>query len=391
VEGLESCDDGDQDNGNGCNTDCRVSGTVQWQLLVNGPANGNDSGSDVVVDDEQNVHFNGLLIDTGNVPQRWQASVRPNKTPLGTSADNFTNNYVTRIHALARYENVLVDVGVRTSASSNDNIWVRQRDADGEMWTKSIDGIGLDDAGLGAAIDGAGNVIVVGYETNDAGRDASLIKLDSTGESIFHQTYNNADTFDDDAHAVTILSDDSFVVAGAVGVSLGNQDAWIARYTSGGALQWQRSFSGSSGVDDAALAVAVNADDEIFAAGLVGVDGDQESLLWLARLGPDGEPKWEITDEASNGSALASDLAIDSTGALVVVGAEYSESQGRDILVRKYTAAGQLMWKVARHSYDAEWDTANGVALDDNDAIYVAGTMVVPGHLSDIWLAKYNP
>ncbi|MGB1278085.1 MAG: hypothetical protein ACPG77_20230, partial [Nannocystaceae bacterium] len=85
------------------------------------------------------------------------------------------------------------------------------------------------------------------------------------------------------------------------------------------------------------------------------------------------------------------DLAIDSTGAFVVVGTEYTVSQGGDILVRKYTADGEMMWEDVRHSFASESDAATGVAIDQMDAIYVAGKLVTPDRLSDIWLAKYNP
>ncbi|MGB1015630.1 MAG: hypothetical protein ACPG4T_15950, partial [Nannocystaceae bacterium] len=292
VEGFESCDDGDQDNGNGCNTDCRISGSLQWQILVNGPANGNDSGSDVAVDTEQNIHFNGLLIGTGNVPLRWQASVRPDKTPLGTSANNFPVNYVTKVYGLAAHKTVLVDVGIHSSALSNDNIWVRQRDADGQIWSHSLDAFGLDDAGIGVAIDGAGNVVVVGYESNEEGRDASLIKFDSTGETLFEETYNHSGVLNDEAYAVAILSDDSIVVTGAVGFAADDQNAWVALYDPQGVEKWSRVFAGSFGFNDAASAVAVNADDEIFTAGFVGA-GDEDTHLWIARLGSDGAPMWE--------------------------------------------------------------------------------------------------
>ncbi len=391
LEGVERCDDGDTVNGNGCNIDCEISGSLQWQMFANGAANANDYGAEVAVDAQQNVHINGILrVGSGN-PSRWYASMRPDKSGLKSGNDQFPTNFVTDLSGLAVAGADLIDIGTRSTGSDGKNMWIRRRSATEELWSRGFDGIGEEDGGLDVAVDSTGHIVAVGFETTDLGRNVLLVKLDPEGASVWRQTYNHSGTLDDEGHGVAIAADDDIVVAGTVGFASDDQNAWVARYNSDGNLLWLRTFAGPAGVDDSAEAVVVDPADHVIVTGFLGIDGMLQSTMWLARLAPDGVPVWELEDTQSGVFAAGTDVALDSTGALAVVGVALSEEQGLDVLVRKYTASGELMWEDIRHSTEANWDAAHGVAIDAEDSIYVVGTMWAPEQGGNIWLAKYNP
>ncbi len=389
-EGVERCDDGDNQNGNGCNNDCEISGTLQWQMFVNGPGEDNDFGADIVIDSAQNVHVNGILIDKGGVPARWHASLRPDKTLLETGHGNLPNELITELNGLALAGDDLIDIGTKATSTLGDNIWFRRRSGSEELWVRGIDATGEEDVGLDVAVDSAGNIVGVGYETTEFGQDVAIVKLDPEGTVLWHETTHSSGTLNDTGHAVAIAAGDDIVVGGSIGFATGNSNAWVARYNPDGELQWQRTFSGAAGFDDAIEAVAVDAADNIIVGGFFSTDGMLGAMLLLARLTPDGVPDWE-TEQATPGAAT--DLALDSTGAIAMTGVVYSEEQGLDMLIHKYTNTGELMWADIRNSFDAAWDAARGVAIDDEDSIYVIGSMSVldPINVADIWIAKYNP
>jgi hypothetical protein len=80
-------------------------------------------------------------------------------------------------------------------------------------------------------------------------------------------------------------------------------------------------------------------------------------------------------------------VAIDSAGSVVVGGVELVGPTDIDAWVRKYNADGDTLWTVSPEVSDASTEFANGIAIDSNDYVLVAGGSS-PG---DAWLVKYTP
>ena len=100
----------------------------------------------------------------------------------------------------------------------------------------------------------------------------------------------------------------------------------------------------------------------------------------------------EIDNPASTGDG-GFDVAVDSAQNIVIVGAHdrVDLMEGENALVRKYDADGVLLWE-RQHDEAMLGDRANGVAIDSQDAIVVAGTVDAgDGSGPALWVRKYAP
>jgi uncharacterized delta-60 repeat protein len=144
---------------------------------------------------------------------------------------------------------------------------------------------------------------------------------------------------------------------------------------------------------DSAVAVAVQPDGKIVAAGLrrpfVGGAAD----VAIARYAPDGSldatfgSGGKVTTALPGGSdGLAADIAVQPDGKLVVVGMAQAAGSAADFLVARYDSAGNLdqSFGVGGIVITGAGDFATDVALDDEGRIVVAGSAA-----GDFAVARY--
>jgi hypothetical protein len=86
-----------------------------------------------------------------------------------------------------------------------------------------------------------------------------------------------------------------------------------------------------------------------------------------------GELLWETTyDGPSHGLDYANALELDARGNAIVCGASYGGRTGRDYVTLKVTARGKRAW-ARRYAGPSDFDEARGVALDPTGNVYVTG------------------
>ncbi|AWV99554.1 SBBP repeat-containing protein [Arcticibacterium luteifluviistationis] len=140
------------------------------------------------------------------------------------------------------------------------------------------------EVGTGVALDASGNVYVVGKYEGTATFGATSIS--SVGnEDIFIAKYNAMGTLqwlqsaggtsDDRGHSVEVDSAGNVYVTGyyegtatfgaTSKTSAGSRDIFIAKYSTGGTLQWLQSAGGSSG--DEGNSVAIDASGNVYSTG----------------------------------------------------------------------------------------------------------------------------
>ncbi len=177
-----------------------------------------------------------------------------------------------------------------------------------QYWQKCFGGLKEDRAcSIQQTLDGG--YIVGGWtESNDGdvsgnhgGRDAWVMKLDSTGRLIWQRCLGGFST--DEAYSVCQTPDGGYIVAGKTrstdGDVFGNRglfDAWVVKLGSGGAIEWQRCIGGSK--VDIAWCVQNTQDGGFVIAGeTASSDGDITENLGrldalVAKLDAHGEIEW---------------------------------------------------------------------------------------------------
>jgi uncharacterized repeat protein (TIGR02543 family) len=226
-------------------------------------------------------------------------------------------------------------------------------------WTTFLGGGGYADAG-GVAVDGSGNVYVVGqsYESwgspvhafNSSYMNSFAAKLDPNGNLIWNTFFGNAPTREDYDFAYGVAVDGSgnaYVVGVSSGswgspirpynpcdYSYGCTDGYLAKFDTNGNLTWNTFLGGDSG-----NGVAVDKNGSIYVVG-----------GFLRKFNSSGNLIWQNTSLGGNA------VAVDTNGNIYVVGDR----------VTKLDSSGNLIWQNTSLG-------GNAVAVDGSGNVYVVG------------------
>jgi hypothetical protein len=249
----------------------------------------------------------------------------------------------------------------------------------GAVWTKWYGGSGEDD-GKAVAVDSSGNVAV-------AGNYQGIVDF-GVGSMTSYTMPGNGPT----------------------------ADAFVARYTSSGAVSWARGMGGDN--SDAAMGVAMGSSGDVvvtgyqlstsadYGGGLLGNRGGSD--MFLAKYaGASGGYLWAKTI-GGTGYDSGTSVAVDS-GANVYVtgyfdlsvdfgGGALSSAGGRDAFLVKYSSAGAHLW--SKRFGSTGQDSGSSVAVDSSGNVFVAGTFTGSINLggttltsaggADIFVAKFS-
>jgi beta-propeller repeat-containing protein len=288
--------------------------------------------------------------------------------------------------------------------------FVRKYDPDGqEVWTRQFGGGGGETA-WGVAVDDTGATYLVGStggalpgQTTAGLFDAFVRKYDPDGQELWTRQFGTPHF--DGARGVAFDPIGNLLVVGNTEgdlpgqASAGGIDAFIRRYDPDGNELWTHQFGALA--DDYGVAVAVDRAGKASVAGTTdGMFPDAaagSSDVFLSGYTRAGEPGWA----RQFGTRLVDDgfgIALDGGGNAYVTGTTDGTLPGQtsagkgDVFVRRYDPFGEAVWTLQFGSPD--WDSAAGIAVDRNGALYVTGETfaALPGQVSsgqrDAFLVK---
>jgi uncharacterized delta-60 repeat protein len=217
---------------------------------------------------------------------------------------------------------------------------------------KVLTNVAGDDTGEAVAVQADRKVVVAG--TTHGGTDIALVRYDTDGAldpSFDGDGIVITDLSGDDAaFAVAIQADGKIVVGGFTddGVS-----AALLRYDTDGTLD--TTFGGGDGVATISagtgavfVAIAIRSDDSIVAAGMGNFTGFFGGDALVARFDPSGVPDASfgggdgITTTKIGFSGFVGDVGLQSDGAIVVVGASLSITGNENVAVLRFDSTGTL-------------------------------------------------
>lgn len=263
----------------------------------------------------------------------------------------------------------------------------------GSVITDMVNGT---DAGSALALQGDGKIVMVGTAHNGSGDDFGIARYNADGtlDSAFGTEGKVLTDFSnntDEANGVAIQADGKIVVAGKVS-SGGNMSFGIARYNVDGSLDTTFNTTGkvvtdlSSGGEDTAYGVAIQADGKIVVAGRAGSSPTQVALVRYntngsldTTFGTNGislTNAENIVNHDGTGIAVAYDVALQSDGKIVVAGDLYHYGHPQ-MFAARFTANGTL-----DPTFDSDGiaavqvenaSSAYGVAIQGDGKIVLAG------------------
>lgn len=316
-------------------------------------------------------------------------------------------------------------------------------------WAESFGGEG-NDSGIAVTVDGIGNVYVVGLFygtatfagttlTSSGGAGMFLAKYNSAGVQQWVQGYSGT-SGGINATGIGLDSSGNIFVAGYYTgtanfggqsfTSAGQQDAFVAKYSSQGQHIWSESFGGIGGdyfnglsVDSAGNVVVIGSfqGNSVSFGGSTSLSsayGTQENVV-LAKYSSTGTNMWAETFFSSAndyGNGIAIDKRVNpqtgvSYDSIFVTGQFYNNinfglgkiltasPNAPNIFVAKFAASGSNIWSYQSSGINGE--NATAVTVDGNGDAIVGGifahqtnlgggTITGTGISDDMFLAKYS-
>ncbi len=191
----------------------------------------------------------------------------------------------------------------------------------------------------------------------------------------------------DEGRDLVLDSFGNVFVTGKIKVSSKNAfDTILIKYNSGGDMEWNKTWGGSS--DDAGLSIDVDTSNNIYVAGWTksfGVNGSYD--ISLLKFDNNGLLLWSQTwggDKKDTGHGIVVDSSY-----IYVVGFTKENLDYGDVVVLKFDDSGALVWN--KTWGESLGDGAYDVDVDISGNIYVTGyTESYGAVLRDLFLAKYD-
>ncbi len=277
----------------------------------------------------------------------------------------------------------------QTNAGYDDAFVRKLSPAGAELWTRQF-GSPAPDWALAVAVDGSGNIIVAGEtygplpgQTRAGSADAFVRKLSPEGAEIWTGQFGSAAS--DRVWGVAVDGSGNIILMGATDGALpgqtnsGSWDAFVRKLSPAGAELWTSQF-GSPGPEGAS-GVAVDGSGNIIVA------GDTESDLpgqtraggrdaFVRKLSPAGAELW-TRQFGSSEPDWALGVATDGSGNIIVAGNTegtlpgQTNAGGDDAFVQKFSPAGVELW-TGQFGSPAP-DVAAGVAVDGSENVILVG------------------
>lgn len=435
VEVGEACDEEDDLDGDGCNTDCKLSGTHKWRKLKD--SLGDDEGHDVatttggehyVVGKFASQQGNGWVLkfhDEGEEDWTLYFGGGPPDAALGLALlekipdDCAPGDVPVTALFVGGYSTPYDDPDDDEPGEKANLIAKRYDDVVGggvQCWTSSYgsqqtpSGMirrGADELHDVAVAPGVEFAVVFGHLREDmngfdANATARAFPLGSQNDLWFWTTGLGTD--DDYARGGVVDEQGRIWMVGHRIEDSGDVDAWIAHLAVSAAdppvptREWT-AVIGDAASDDAFEDLARTPTGDLVAVGSKGNRG------WVTAWHPetmangtDGVPFAEH-ELVTPGDARIHGVAIDSAGAVVVVGEVDTPTNGTDAWVEKLDAALTMsIWSQQIDGTAHGDDTARAVAIAPGDVVLVAGDLLQvkledleDGVDRDVWLDAYEP
>ena len=371
----------------------------------------------------------------------WQDAVSPPGAGQSnsTAVDAAGNTYVT-----GTFSGTATFGATTLTSAGSDDIFVAKRSSSGSwQWATRAGGSGIDRS-FALAVDGSGSVVITGEFrsptiafgtttlTNAGNNDFFVAKLTplgawqwahQVGGSRYESGRNVA--VDGSGNVVVVGSFSSpTITLGAITLTqmLGGISFFVAKLTPTGTWQWANSAGGYHG--DYAKTVAVDGSGNVVMAGFfaspaitlgtITLTNAGEADIFVAKLSPTGGWQWVVSAGGSDFDSVEG-MVLDGSGNVIITGLYTSPALTMgtttltnagtnrdfgDIFVAKLTPTGAWQW--ATGVGGSEGDVGISVAVDASDDVVITGgfasptitfgtTTLTSAGLSDIFVAKLTP
>ncbi len=348
-------------------------GSVLWSTSYTRAAGAHDAGKDITLDVSGNVYVSGASYNGSGNTDYLVLKYNSSGTQQWASTWDYTGADDGGYKIALSGTNVNVTGAVTTTTPGTYKMsTIKLAQASGSITatntstavtTSSVEAV------TDMALDGSGNVIIVGSQYSGGQHDFYVQKLNaSTLSSMFIYTWDGGSSLDDYAKAVTTDASGNVFVAGFSSTSSLGRELTLIKLNSSGTHQWTQT-SGFSG-DDEAADLVTDANGDVYVAGF---KTNSTKDYYTAKYSTGGTKVWEI--EADGNSGLddnATNMALDSLDHVIITGQSKTGSGDYEFLTVKY-AQKEVTTPT---DFDGETPVSNFMYYRNRGQIIAADTII---------------
>lgn len=259
-----------------------------------------------------------------------------------------------------------------------------------ELWTKTYDVAGYDDAAIDIYIDENQDVYLAGttFNAENSGYQVLILKYKSNGDLLWSDVYSHPNSLYNVATSITGF--DNQIYVGGATYSLEKQSDFLAiSYSGSGNLEWIYTW------DNVALNDVVTKIDYhngyISLAGGAQIDPNRWRYAIVNLNSADGGfIEQKITGGSGVGIDRITDLTRDNAGNIYVTGGVVNSATGYDFKTLKLDSDLNVAWEASYNSSGHNNDIANALAVDPFGNVYVTGYSETDDGPTNYTTLKYN-
>ncbi|MCB0726094.1 MAG: T9SS type A sorting domain-containing protein [Ignavibacteriae bacterium] len=239
--------------------------------------------------------------------------------------------------------------------------------------------------------DAAGNIFVYGSSNNPSSLfDFALIKYNSSGTELWSANYNGeANSTDQIFKGYADPSGNSYVTGFTTNLN-GNNIITTAKFDSSGNLKWIRYFNSAGYTNGFGQDITHDKNGNVIICGFIRNASGNYDIVTLKYSNDGDETGSVIYNGAGNGDDLPVSVKADNLNNILITASSKENSNGADILVLKYDHDLNFVWKKTfSGSVDSD-NKASSSVMDDDNSIYVSGSIYQTQGSYDYFYAKIN-
>jgi hypothetical protein len=360
-----------------------AAGNVIWSQIYNGVGNSNDYGYDLQVSNAGSVYVCGSYyknsIDSNNaIILKYNAS----GIQQWTYTFNGTGSRQDAFSALQVGVNAIVGVGTtyKGNTTKYDMLISRIDTSGNQVWTQTWDYINMDDGAVNLWNSGTKLFIAGGAQSGTTTYKYAVLNIKASDGSILGSATYGGSAFGIDRIA-DIQTDNrgNFYVTGSV-INTGTlYDIKTIKLDSALTILWSASYDGGNNLNDFGSGLTVDS------AGNVIVCGTSSSLLSgndyvVVKYNKNGTQDWVTDfDGGINANDSATAIVVRDTNHIYVTGYSYDSASTKDYYTLKYNGNGILQWQIGFNTWGNGSDVATAIAIDSVGGVIVSGQSDVRG------------